>query len=257
MTSCVDFLFFTRLNALPWRRQVYMEAAHPTQNTVRRVHQTVETEVEHQISSMNAGRLIYKTILQINNQYSSNRLPLTGIVGFSQSRFRYPVSLAVKEAFNAQRDNPDLDCKSAVQRCMLIFILLVKLVSGSPANCYAAGFKAIKQLQAQYGVLSDAGPIEQASTVLRKEHLPQRMQAQLATLQVSYAIWQQSLMQASQQVSSPHAASAAVVWGGFVASKMLRHPHPGQTMTRWIHCIECSLTVIFDCTTDSSPPTCI
>ncbi|KAL3151872.1 hypothetical protein ABBQ38_012834 [Trebouxia sp. C0009 RCD-2024] len=58
---------------------------------------------------MNAGRLVYKTILQINKQYSSSRLPLTGIVGFSQSRFRYPVSQAVKEAFNAQRDNPDLD----------------------------------------------------------------------------------------------------------------------------------------------------
>lgn len=68
---------------------------------------------------MNAGRLVYKTILQINKQYSSSRLPLTGIVGFSQSRFRYPVSQAVKEAFNAQRDNPDLDCKCAVQRHML------------------------------------------------------------------------------------------------------------------------------------------
>lgn len=68
---------------------------------------------------MNAGRLVYKTILQISKQYSSNRLPLTGIVGFSQSRFRYPVSQAVKEVFNAQRDNPDLDCKCAVQRHML------------------------------------------------------------------------------------------------------------------------------------------
>ena len=66
-------------------------------------------------TAMNPGRIVYKTILQINKQYSSNRLPLTGIVGFSQSRFRYPVIHAVKEAFNTHYDNPDLDCKFAVQ----------------------------------------------------------------------------------------------------------------------------------------------
>ncbi len=71
-----------------------------------------------------------------------------------------------------------------------------------------------------------------------KQHLLEGMQGQPATLQVSYAIWQQSLLQASQQLPSPHAASAAVVWGGFVASKMLRHPHPGQTMTRWFTALE-------------------
>lgn len=60
---------------------------------------------------MTPGNLIYKTLLQISSQYRSNGLPLTGIVGFSESRFRYPLAQALKEAFTARRGNPDLDCK--------------------------------------------------------------------------------------------------------------------------------------------------
>lgn len=107
---------------------------------------------------------------------------------------------------------------------------------------HAAGFQAIKQLQAQYGVLIDAGPIEQVSRCLSKKSCLLRRQAQLAAVQVAYAIWQQSLLQASQQAPSPHSASDTVLWGSFVTSKMLRHPHPGQTITRWSHCIQVCIT---------------
>ena len=110
---------------------------------------------------MNPGRLIYKTILQISKQYSGNRLPLTGIVGFSQSRFRYPVIHAVKEAFQARHDSPDLDCKFALQPCKHTN-KTVCIYKSQPCS-HAAGFQAIKQLQAQYAVLTDAGPIEQVT----------------------------------------------------------------------------------------------
>lgn len=62
---------------------------------------------------MNPGRLIYKSLLQINKQYLGSRLPLTGIVGFTKSRFRYPVNHVLREAFGGQRNDPDLDCKPA------------------------------------------------------------------------------------------------------------------------------------------------
>ena len=120
---------------------------------------------------MNPGKVIYKTILQISKQYSSNRLPLTGIVGFSQSRFRYPVILAVKEAFDAKLDSPDLDCKFAMQTCMHTKQCAF---AKSQLCSHAAGFQAIKQLQAQYGVLTDAGPIEQVSIALRKKKCLQK-----------------------------------------------------------------------------------
>lgn len=39
-----------------------------------------------------------------------------------------------------------------------------------------------------------------------------------------------------------------------MASKMLRHPHPGQTVTRWIHCIKSSLIFICNCAFKCSTP---
>ena len=63
---------------------------------------------------MTPGRLIYKTLLQISKQYRSTGLPLTGVVGFSESRFRYPLAQRLKEAFTVQQNNPDLDCKPVI-----------------------------------------------------------------------------------------------------------------------------------------------
>lgn len=130
MTSSPDFLFFTLSNAsaAPDR------TTHTTRNKTILPCTQQTRELRWSTGAprvdMNAGRVTYKTILQIYKQYCSSRLPLTGIVGFSQSRFRYPIIHAVKEAFNVQRDNPDLDCKSAVQRMLTCFCPASHLSAG-------------------------------------------------------------------------------------------------------------------------------
>ncbi|DBB12185.1 hypothetical protein WJX82_000627 [Trebouxia sp. C0006] len=129
---------------------------------------------------MTLGRLIYKSLLQITTQYDVSRLPLTGVVGLTEARFRYPPSRLFREAIQTRRQQPDFD----------------------------AGFRAIKQLQAQYYVLGGAGPVEQ----------------------VSYAIWHQALSEESGGVCSPSKAVDSLIWGSFVAAKMLRHPHPEEDL---------------------------
>lgn len=46
-------------------------------------------------------------------------------------------------------------------------------------------------------------------------------------MQVSYGIWHQALSEESGGVCSPSKAVDSLIWGSFVAAKMLRHPHPG------------------------------
>ncbi|KAL0030415.1 hypothetical protein WJX79_003060 [Trebouxia sp. C0005] len=129
---------------------------------------------------MTLGRLLYKSLLQITSQYTVSRLPLTGVVGSTEARFRYPPSRLFREAIQNRRQQPDFD----------------------------AGFRAIKQLQAQYSVLGGAGPVEQ----------------------VSYAIWHQALSEELGGACSPSKAVDSVIWGSFVAAKMLRHPHPEEEL---------------------------
>ena len=59
--------------------------------------------------TMTLGRLIYKSILQITNQYEVKRLPLTGVVGVTEARFRYPPIQLFRDAFQARGHNPDFD----------------------------------------------------------------------------------------------------------------------------------------------------
>lgn len=67
---------------------------------VRRIH-----------CAMTLGRLIYKSLLQITSQYDVNRLPLTGIVGLTEARFRYPPSQLFREVIQDRRQQPDFDGK--------------------------------------------------------------------------------------------------------------------------------------------------
>ena len=60
---------------------------------------------------MTLGRLIYKSLLQITSQYDVSRLPLTGVVGLTQARFRYPPSRLFREAIQNRRHQPDFDGK--------------------------------------------------------------------------------------------------------------------------------------------------
>ncbi len=46
-------------------------------------------------------------------------------------------------------------------------------------------------------------------------------------MQVSYAMWHQALSEESGGICSPSKAVGSLIWGSFVAAKMLRHPHPG------------------------------
>ena len=58
------------------------------------------------------GKLIYKSLLQITKQYDLQRLPLTGVVGFTESRFKYPLSLVYREALQAKGREPNFDGSS-------------------------------------------------------------------------------------------------------------------------------------------------
>lgn len=132
---------------------------------------------------MNLGRIIYRSLLQITKQYELKRLPLTGVVGFTEARFSSPPTSIFRDGFRVRQIQPDFD----------------------------AGFRAIKQLQAQQSVLENAGPVEQ----------------------VAYAIWHQLLSEGNSRAAlSPMYATDTCTWGSFAAAKMLRHPHPGHTCSR-------------------------
>ena len=112
--------------------------------------------------AMTLGRLIYKSLLQITTQYDVSRLPLTGVVGLTEARFRYPPSRLFREAIQTRRQQPDFDGKCS-RRDRSARMLRGNCFASVryPLVFHAAGFRAIKQLQAQYYVLGGAGPVEQ------------------------------------------------------------------------------------------------
>ena len=114
------------------------------------------------------------------------------------------------------------------------------VVVAQAENCYAAGFRAIKQLQAQHAILAEAGPVEQARQNDRKPALAVSPVPKLwrTVMQISYAIWHQLLSEgAVKPEAKPTHATDSLVSGSFIAAKMLRHPHPGHTISRCSHCI--------------------
>lgn len=124
-------------------------------------------------NSMTLGRLMYKSLLRITGQYDVNRLPLTGVVGFTETRFKYPASQLFREAVQSRAQTSDFDGESRHQEFAVKSMLTIQTrhrrlklrlylqVCDTPA----AGFRAIKQLQAQYSVLEGAGPIEQVGHI--------------------------------------------------------------------------------------------
>lgn len=73
------------------------------------------------------GKLIYKSLLQITKQYDLQQLPLTGVVGFTESRFKYPLSLVYREALQAKGREPNFDGSSKlVMYCPVAQHMLAK-----------------------------------------------------------------------------------------------------------------------------------
>ena len=62
---------------------------------------------------MALGRTIYRTLLQITKQYELKRLPLTGVVGFTEARFRSPPAIFFREALDVRQHQPDYDGNSS------------------------------------------------------------------------------------------------------------------------------------------------
>lgn len=57
--------------------------------------------------NMTLGRAMYRSLLQINKQYELKRIPITGVVGFTGSRFSNPPMLRLREAFDAKEADFD------------------------------------------------------------------------------------------------------------------------------------------------------
>lgn len=73
--------------------------------------------------SMTLGRLLYKSLLRITGQYDVNRLPLTGVVGFTETRFKYPASQLFREAVQSRARTSDFDGESRHRDCVATSVL--------------------------------------------------------------------------------------------------------------------------------------
>ena len=117
---------------------------------------------------MNLGRIIYRSLLQITKQYELKRLPLTGVVGFTEARFSSPPTSIFRDGFRIRQIQPDFDGRPRLPAYLMHASHSQHTASGRARMCarHAAGFRAIKQLQAQQSVLENAGPVEQAGGTL-------------------------------------------------------------------------------------------